>query len=214
MEWFQHCIHVVFQVAKRPRSVIALGLCLFGVAACSRTGIGLDEWEELDGVVDGGGATAGIGGEGGTLASGGAASNCVPTEEVCNGDDDDCDGLVDEVPSIPCENGGQQYCIAGHMSECPQSCEVCMPGSERICFNSYCKFWAVQTCAADGKAFGKCREDDPPPECASIAKQHKYSPQLEQCCIDNGYCCRDEFDLDDDGNESEMLGECEAVACE
>jgi hypothetical protein len=209
MEWFQHCIHVVFQLADSRRRVIALGA--LGLAlGCSRTGLELDDWQEFDGE-DGGGATAGVGGQ---LGTGGVASNCIPTEEICNGVDDDCDALVDEVPPIACEGGGEQYCVAGHMSECPKVCEVCMPGSERICFNSYCKFWATQTCAADGKGFGKCREDDPPPECASIAKKHKYSPELEQCCIDNGYCCRDEFDLDDDGVEGEMIGDCEAVACE
>ena len=39
------------------------------------------------------------------------------------------------------------------------------------------------------------------------------SPELEECCIDNGYCCVDEFDLDNDGDRTEMLGRCEAVMC-
>jgi hypothetical protein len=183
---------------------------LLGIAACSRTGLELDDWQEGYDATDGGGATTSAGG---TTGTGGSASVCVPSEEVCNGVDDDCNGLVDEVPSIPCEGGGEQYCVAGHMSQCPERCEACMPGSERICFNSYCKYWAVQTCASDGKAFGKCKEDDPPAACASIAKKHKYSADLEQCCIDNGYCCNDDFDLDGDGNSNEMLGDCESVTC-
>jgi len=88
-----------------------------------------------------------------------------------------------------------------------------MPGSERICFLSYCKYWAVQTCTADGKAFGKCKELDPPSECSGVAKDKKYSKELEQCCLDNGYCCLDEFDLDNDGNDGEMIGNCEEVLC-
>ena len=46
-----------------------------------------------------------------------APPGCAPTEETCNGRDDDCDGLVDEVPPEPCEGGGVSLCVAGRMSE-------------------------------------------------------------------------------------------------
>ena len=52
------------------------------------------------------------------------------------------------------------------------------------------------------------------PECATIAKEHQQSKQLEQCCLDNGYCCLDEHDLDGDGNRREMLGACGDVTCQ
>ena len=53
---------------------------------------------------------------------------CEPSEEICNGRDDDCDGRVDEVPPVPCPGGGERYCVAGRMSQCPRRCDVCIPG--------------------------------------------------------------------------------------
>lgn len=139
---------------------------------------------------------------------------CQPRAEVCNEADDDCDGAVDDLPGEACPGGGFSFCVAGHMSACPRRCEVCVPGSVRVCQNPYCTFWGEQECAADGQGFGGCREQDPPPECAAVAKKHQKSPELERCCLDNGYCCVDEHDLDHDGNRSEMLGACEDIACQ
>jgi hypothetical protein len=139
---------------------------------------------------------------------------CKPQPEICNGADDDCDGKVDEdQAAIPCPNGGERYCVAGRLSECPRVCDVCRPGSRRVCFISYCTYWGAQTCAADGRSFGLCRESPVPPECEGVAKSKKKSPELERCCLDNGYCCRDEYDLDGDGDRGEMLGRCGAVTC-
>jgi hypothetical protein len=143
-----------------------------------------------------------------------AKARCSPTPESCNGRDDDCDGQIDQgLPAIPCAGGGEQYCVAGRYSACPERCQTCIPGSERVCFLSYCTFWATQTCAADGRSFGTCRERHVPPECADVSSTHKESPELEQCCIDHGYCCHDDYDLDGDGNRSEMLGRCDEVSC-
>jgi hypothetical protein len=140
---------------------------------------------------------------------------CQPQPETCNGKDDDCDGKIDEdLPPIPCPNGGNRYCVAGRTSECPRLCEQCRPGSQRVCFISYCTYWGTQSCAADGRSFGLCRERQVPSECESIAKSKKKSPELERCCIDNGYCCVDEQDLDGDQNRTEMLGRCGAVTCD
>jgi hypothetical protein len=138
---------------------------------------------------------------------------CKPQPETCNGVDDDCNGALDEnQPPIPCPGGGSRYCIAGRYSECPRRCDVCVPGSQRICMISFCLYWGHQTCAADGRSFSACRELAPPPECDQIAKGGK-SAALEQCCLDNDYCCLDEFDLDHDGDKTKMLGRCEAVVC-
>jgi len=138
---------------------------------------------------------------------------CVPSPEVCNGRDDDCNGEVDDLPGIECAGGGFQYCVAGTLSSCPRSCEVCIPGSLRICQNSYCTFWGEQECTADGQGFGPCRESRPPPSCSDVASKHKNSAELEQCCLDDGYCCLDVHDLDGDGDHHDMIGACVGVSC-
>jgi hypothetical protein len=91
---------------------------------------------------------------------------------------------------------------------------VCIPGQERVCFVSFCYFWGTQTCQGDGRSFGNCNEATrPPPGCEGVAKKHHNSPQLEQCCIDQGYCCLDQHDLDNDGDRTDHLGACEDVVC-
>jgi hypothetical protein len=140
---------------------------------------------------------------------------CHPHDETCNGLDDDCNGKVDDgLPSIPCPNGGQRYCVAGAYSECPRRCDVCVPGSERECFTSFCTYWGTQSCASDGRSFGPCKESAVVPSaCQAITDQAKHSPALEKCCIEQGLCCLDEFDLDKDGDTAEMLGRCDSVTC-
>jgi hypothetical protein len=148
----------------------------------------------------------------GPTDSGGPA--CVPATEVCNGKDDDCDGLIDEEqPPYPCPNGGFRYCVGGTYSVCPVRCDVCLAKSERICFRTFCTYWGKQICADDGRSFGSCMESPVPRECEQISKDKMHSRELEQCCIDNNYCCRDEFDLDHDGDTGDMVGHCEAVMC-
>jgi hypothetical protein len=144
-----------------------------------------------------------------------ADPRCVPSEETCNGIDDDCNGQIDDgIAPIPCPGGGSRYCVSGRMSACPTRCDVCVPGSQRVCFISYCLYWGTQTCASDGRSFGPCREQRPPTECDVTARTHGASPELERCCLDHGYCCLDAYDLDADGNRGEVLGSCGGVSCE
>ncbi|MGC4091394.1 MAG: hypothetical protein QM756_26650 [Polyangiaceae bacterium] len=152
---------------------------------------------------------------GGVASSGGSSSvtECAPSAEVCNGVDDDCNQRVDDLPPLPCPGGGFSYCVAGKQSACPSRCEACIPGAERVCFTSYCTFWGTQTCTADGRSFGACRERAVPSECKNAAGREGDIANLERCCIDNGYCCVDSRDLDQDGDRSEMLGRCDDVIC-
>jgi len=117
------------------------------------------------------------------------------------------------MPPIPCPGGGFEYCVAGAYSACPRRCDLCVPGSQQVCFLTYCHAWGVQTCAADGQSFGYCQEQSPPTQCASIADQDQVSVALEQCCIDNGYCCADAFDLNGNGMKGDPIGQCSQVAC-
>jgi hypothetical protein len=139
---------------------------------------------------------------------------CHPQPETCNGVDDDCNGVVDDgLPPIPCPNGGARYCVSGAYSECPRRCEVCVPGSERECFTTFCSFWGTQACASDGRSFGPCKEALPPGDCQAVTDQSKYTSDLEKCCIAQGLCCLDEFDLNGNGDKTEMLGRCDSVMC-
>ncbi|HKQ70044.1 MAG TPA: hypothetical protein VJT73_11930 [Polyangiaceae bacterium] len=198
-------------------------LPLLLLAACGRTGLDAEGAEPSDdgdpvrtAVIDASNdspAFAGVDVAPRPLVDGPLAT-CQPTVETCNGADDDCNGKVDDgLAPIPCPGGGSRYCVAGHFSSCPERCEVCVPGSQRVCYVSYCLYWGVATCAADGKGFGPCREERPPSTCAEVAKKHRNSPELERCCIDDGYCCLDEHDLDGDGNRGESLGQCDEVVC-
>jgi hypothetical protein len=198
-------------------AVIGLAAALGATPGCARTGLDATDVEAFAVTPDDAGIDAvepepEAGPDAELEAGTDASGHCVPAPEQCNGRDDDCNGDTDDgIPAIPCPGGGERYCVAGRMSACPERCELCVPGSERICFLSYCEFWAVQTCTADGRSFGICREHGVPPECKPFAKAN--SVKLEQCCIDNGYCCLDENDLDRDGNRREMLGNCTGVVC-
>lgn len=69
-----------------------------------------------------------------------AAPACIPSAEVCNSKDDDCDHEVDEQVSAPpigtaCTNGGQGVCSASGKYVCSAGTPVCnaptpMPSAE------------------------------------------------------------------------------------
>jgi hypothetical protein len=220
--------HLGDQVRKHEALLLAAAMAaVVSSLGCSRTGLGISAGAEQPEVVDAAEPGQPVNGGSPDAAAAGTSTppsvevpnvrvpHCTPSSEICNGKDDDCNGKVDDgIASVPCSGGGQQYCVAGRLSACPTRCDACIPGSERVCFHSYCTFWAVQACTADGKSFGICREKRVPSECADVSDRYHESAQLEQCCIDNGYCCHDEFDLDHDGDRGEMLGTCDEVSCD
>ncbi|HET6339920.1 MAG TPA: MopE-related protein [Polyangiales bacterium] len=84
---------------------------------------------QAGGAANGGGATAGmsmaVGGTGatmgGTAGDGTMTPACVPTDEMCDGKDNDCDSKIDEeVPPMPCGNA---------TTPCKQGAKVCTNGT-------------------------------------------------------------------------------------
>ncbi|MGH7436070.1 MAG: hypothetical protein ACRENE_10390, partial [Polyangiaceae bacterium] len=87
-------------------------------------------------------------------ASQDASTQDAPSTGDVTADTDPCSGM----PPMPCPGGGHSYCVNGHYSQCPQRCGICVPGSTRVCFQTYCSHWGIQVCAADGLSFGFCKE--------------------------------------------------------
>jgi len=117
-------------------AVIGMGL-LVGAAGCAKgTTLPIEDEKRLGG---GGGGSGGAGGSGsgagpsvdGSGGSGGESASCgVP--EVCNGADDDCDGLVDEdIAGLggPCQTNLQGLCSDG-LSGCDGGQLFCIPTNQ------------------------------------------------------------------------------------
>jgi hypothetical protein len=92
---------------------------------------------------NGGEAGSGAGGAAGSSSggSGGTGSTCTPEKEICDGKDNDCNGMVDDVAGgCQCTIGQTQPCYTG-MPDSTKGVGECKEGT--------------QTCGMDGK-WGDC----------------------------------------------------------
>ncbi len=91
----------------------------------------------------GSGASGASGGSGGSGAEGGAGgSTCTPSTEICDKQDNDCDGQVDNVADLPggcaCSVGESQPCYTGPegtagVGTCAQGMQACEDGAWGAC---------------------------------------------------------------------------------
>lgn len=88
----------------------------------------------------GSGAAGGGGAGGGTAGSGGAT--CVPETEICDGKDNDCNEVIDDVPNLPagcmCDDGSTQECYTGAdgtagVGACKKGSQTCANGTWGEC---------------------------------------------------------------------------------
>jgi hypothetical protein len=71
-------------------------------------------------------------GDAGSGGSGGAGGSCGP--EVCNGVDDDCNGVVDDLPPITCP--GHPPCGPYHLAACARGAPATCPADPPLKFES------------------------------------------------------------------------------
>lgn len=97
--------------------------------------------------------------------------------------------------------------------DAPASATCCIPGSWRFCVSPASRgSWAIQHCTEEGDAWQPCTGLDELPEtCGDV--DDWFSPDSEARCIDQGLCSQDVWDLDEDNDFSESVGDCTDVIC-
>jgi hypothetical protein len=84
--------------------------------------------------------------------------NCVPSAEVCDGRDNDCDGTVDnDIPSRPCDPAcaGTIRCVGGHPTSCGST------STDSCCGSSGANCTSVGSKCVDGSCQKPCQDECP-----------------------------------------------------
>ena len=141
---------------------------------------------------------------------------CVPKGETCNGADDDCDGRGrrEDRPRSPAPTAATASASAATTPNARAAARSACRAASAPASRRSARSGAPRRAPTTGMSFGACKESHAARACREIANRMMRSPELEECCIDNGYCCVDEFDLNNNGDRTEMLGRCEAVMCD
>jgi hypothetical protein len=106
--------------------------------------------------------------------------------------------------------GSRLVCEATGAPPTPELC--CEPGAERACMTWSSARYGTQPCAVGGDRWDACEEAaEVPAECAAI--DGWFSPSVETCIVSEGSCCQDAWDLDNDGDFWEPIGNCIDVVC-
>ncbi len=170
-----------------------------GVCPCTDKSVSLGLWTPCE--------TAGEFGacEGKRVCTEGGLTPCdagVPTEETCNGVDDDCDGSVDE----PTESGGNFINLCDDGNECTEdTCEGVDGCQSSALEGTECKDGDICT-VADHCIAGECSGD--PVICDDD------NPCTDNACTENGGCEYAPNLADcDDGDPCTVADECNAGLC-
>jgi hypothetical protein len=122
---YGYCVMTIEQAATAPDATMISGNggthatggggASMSVGGASGAGAGGSAGTNISGAggsagtsISGAGGAGAIGGAG--AGAGGAPPGCVPTAELCNTLDDDCDGAIDEDTSVACYPAGTDGC--------------------------------------------------------------------------------------------------------
>jgi hypothetical protein len=137
----------------------------------------------------------------GTYAMSACTGQLLPTEEVCNGVDDDCNARVDEDPSAPAEPLSQP-CYTGPLGDGGLPQGICKAGLQACAAGTWT---ACEVCGADAQGQPAWWDRTNP-----VHARCQILPELEACLGEGGGGVHDklghEVDLDCNGIVADTCG--------